>query len=325
MAPVASIRTLAALLSLGLLTAACSSDDQTPQPTGASGNTSGMVAVAASVDLYTADPQRVDLGLVMPDNSFVSFGTVEVSFSLLGDAAQASQRPGPTATAVFVPTYGMPERSSPPVVTQPNEGRGVYEATDVVFDTPGVWVAEVTADVQGLGPQTAQASFAVQEHPSLPAPGDRAKRTENLTVHSKGVPLAAIDSRAASTGTIPDRELHQWTIARAIAEGRPALVVFATPAFCVSKFCGPVTDMVEDLSRRYDDRAVFIHVETWKDYDQQVLNEAALDWLLMPNGDFTEPWLFLIGADGTIVDRWSSMWSEREVETELEALPPMEG
>jgi hypothetical protein len=325
MARVESIRTLAALLSLGLLTVACSSEDQTPQPTAASGNTSGMVAVAASVDLYTGDPQRVDLGLVMPDNSFVSFGTVEVSFSLLGDAAQASEQPGATATAVFVPTYGTPERSSPPVVTQPDEGRGVYEATDVVFDTPGVWVAEVTADVQGLGPQTAQASFAVQEHPSLPAPGDRAKRTENLTEHSKGVPLAAIDSRAASTGTIPDPELHRWTIARAIAEGRPALVVFATPAFCVSKFCGPVTDMVEDLSRRYDDRAVFIHVETWKDYDQQALNEAALDWLLMPNGEFTEPWLFLIGADGTIVDRWSSMWSEHEVETELEALPPMKG
>jgi glutathione peroxidase-family protein len=44
---------------------------------------------------------------------------------------------------------------------------------------------------------------------------------------------------------------------------------------------------------------------------------------MMPNGDLTEPWLFLIGTDGTIVDRWSSMWSEREVETELEALPPM--
>jgi hypothetical protein len=325
MARVAPIRTLAALLSLGLLTAACSSDDQPPQPTSASGNSSGMVAVAASVDLYTGDPQRVDLGLVMPDNSFVSFGTVDVSFSLVGDAAQASERPGPTATAVFVPTYGTPERSSRPVVTQPNEGRGVYEATDVVFDTAGVWVAEVTADVRGLGPQTAQASFAVQEHPSLPAPGDRAQRTENLTVHSKGVPPAAIDSRAPSTGTIPDPELHRWTIARAIAEGRPALVVFATPVFCVSKFCGPVTDMVEDLSRRYDDRAVFIHIEIWKDYDQQVLNQAALDWLQMPNGDLTEPWLFLIGADGTIVDRWSSMWSEREVEVELEALPPMKG
>jgi hypothetical protein len=50
-----------------------------------------------------------------------------------------------------------------------------------------------------------------------------------------------------------------------------------------------------------------------------------LDWLQMPNGDLTEPWLFLIGADGTIADRWSSMWSEAEVQTELEALPPMRG
>ena len=326
MVRVRTIRTLTALLSLSLLATACSSDDQRP-PTGPSGNPSGMVAVVASVDLYTGDPQRVDLGLVMPDNSFVSFGTVDVAFSLLGDAAQASEQPGPTATAVFVPTYGMPDRSSGPVVTQPDEGRGVYEATDVVFDTAGVWVAEVTADVEGLGPQTAQASFAVQEHPTLPAPGDRAQPTKNLTVHSKGVPLAAVDSRATTKGAIPDPELHQWTIARAIAEGRPALVVFATPVFCVSRFCGPVTDMVEDLSGKYDDRAVFIHVEIWRDFKNQVLNQAAVDWLWpqMPKGDLTEPWLFLIGADGTIVDRWSSMWSEREVETELEALPPMKG
>ena len=319
MVRVAPTRTLAALLSLGLLAAACSSDN--PAPTGPTGNSSGMVAVAASVDLYTKDPQRVDLGLVMPDNSLVSFGTVDVAFSLVGTGAQA----GMTATATFVPTFGTPERSDGPVVTQPNEGRGVYEATDVVFDTAGVWLAEVTADVNGLGPQTAQTSFAVQEQPSLPAPGDRAQPTENLTVDSNGVPLAAIDSRAASKGSIPDPELHEWTIARAIAEGRPALVVFATPVFCVSRFCGPGTEMVEDLSRRYADRAVFIHIEIWKDFQKQVLNQAALDWLQLPNGDLTEPWLFLIGADGTIADRWSSMWSEAEVQTELEALPPMRG
>ena len=326
MVPVRRIRTLAAVLALGVLAVACSSDGEPPPPTGPSGNSSGMVAVAASVDLYRGDPQRVDLGLIMPDNSFVSFGTVDVSFSLLGNAAQASDpQPGPTTTAVFVPTFGTPDRSAGPVVTSPNEGRGVYEATGVVFDTAGFWVAEVTADVEGLGPQTAQASFTVQEHPSLPATGDRAQPTENLTVDSKGVPLAAIDSRAATKGSIPDPELHEWTIARAIQEGRPALVVFATPVFCVSRFCGPVTEMVEDLAHRYDDRAVFIHVEIWENHDQQVLNQAAIDWLQMPSGDLTEPWLFLIGADGTIVDRWSSMWSESEVETELETLPPMKG
>ena len=320
------IRTLAAILALGALAIACTSDGEPPPPTptGPTPNTSGMVAVAASVDLYRGDPQRVAFGLIMPDNSLVSFGTVDVAFSLVGNAAEsAAPEPGPTATATFVPTFGMPDDSSGPVVTSPTEGRGVYEATDVVFDTAGFWVADVTADIEGLGPQMAQATFAVLEHPELPAPGDEAPRTENLTVDSKGIPLAAIDSRAANKGSIPDPELHTWTIARAIQEGRPALIVFATPVFCVSRFCGPVTEMVEELSHRYDDRAVFIHVEIWEDHDTQVLNQAAIDWLQTPNGDLTEPWLFLIGADGRVVDRWGSMWSETEVEAELEALPPM--
>ena len=317
------LRSLAVLLALGLLAAACSSDDQ-PPATGPTGG-SQITAIMASVDLYAGDPQRVAIGLVTPDNHLISFGQVDVSFSMVGSAAQATDpQPGPTATAAFVPTFGTPEGTGP-AVTNPNEGRGVYEANDITFDTAGFWVADVTADVEGMGRQTAQASFAVQEGPQLPAPGDRAMKTENLTVDSRGVPKAAIDSRAGDTGKIPDPELHEWTIAQAVAEGRPALVVFATPVWCVSRFCGPVVNMVEDLARRYDDRAVFIHVEIWKEYTDasKVVNDAAREWLQMPNGDLTEPWLFLIGADGTISDRWSSMWSEREVESDLQALPPM--
>src|SRR5262245_55229309 len=316
---------LSVVLAFGLLAAACSSDDQ-PQATGSSGSGSKITAIMASVDLYAGDPQRVSIGLITPDNHLVSFGTADLAFSMIGSAAEAtSPKPGPTATATFVPTFGTPDQGGGPIVTNPNEGRGVYEAEDVVFDTPGFWVANVTADVQGMGRQTAQASFAVQEHPQLPAPGDKAMKTDTLTVHSKGVPIAAIDSRAGNTGKIPDPELHQTTIAQAIQQGRPALVVFATPVFCISRFCGPVVNMVEDLERRYTDRAAFIHVEIWKDYNKQVLNDAAIQWLQTPNGDLTEPWLFLIGADGTIADRWSSMWSEKEVAAELQALPPTKG
>ena len=167
MVRVPHLRTIAAGLALGLLAGACTSDDQPPPPTGPTGNSSGMVAVAASVDLYRGDPQRLAFGLIMPDNSLVSFGTVDVAFSLLGSAGEtAAPEAGPTATATFVPTFGMPDASSGPVVTSPTEGRGVYQATDVVFDTAGFWVAEVTADIEGLGPQTAEASFAVLEEPA---------------------------------------------------------------------------------------------------------------------------------------------------------------
>jgi hypothetical protein len=82
--------------------------------------------------------------------------------------------------------------------------------------------------------------------------------------------------------------------------------------------------MVQDLSHRYEDRAVFIHIEIWRDFDNQVVNKAAADWLYR-NGDLTEPWLYLIGADGTILDRWGALWSEDEVAAELEQLPRMKG
>jgi hypothetical protein len=80
--------------------------------------------------------------------------------------------------------------------------------------------------------------------------------------------------------------------------------------------------VVERLAARYDDRAVFIHVEIWRDFENQVINQAAADWLLR-DGDLTEPWVFLIGADGTVLDRWATLFREDEVAAELEALPPM--
>lgn len=317
-------RLAAALLALGLLAAACGSGTSTTGPTAPSSpDRSQIVAIVASVDLYTGAPQRVTVGLVTNDDRLVSYGTATFAFSYLGTAEQPQQpEPGPTATATFVPTYGSEGPGGDvPRITLPSEARGVYEASGVTFDRAGFWRVDVGVDVQGVGPETAAATFAVAEEPALPAPGDPAPATENLTLASEGVPQAAIDSRAVTDGKIPDPELHRWTIARAIAEHRPALVVFATPVFCVSRFCGPVTDMVQDLAHRYRDRAVFIHVEIWKDYEAQQLNDAAVEWLRMPNGDLTEPWLFLIGPDGRIVDRWNSLWSEDEVAAALESLP----
>jgi hypothetical protein len=317
------LRVVAALLALGALAAACSSDGggvQSPSPSASA--RAQVVAIVASVDLYAGAPQRVAVGLVTNENELVSYGSVQFAFSYIGSAEEPVEpEPGPTATATFIPTYGSEGTGDAPAITLPSEARGVYEASDVSFDRAGFWQVAVTADVEDLGPQRMLATLAVAEEPALPAPGDPALQTENLTLDAKGVPPAAVDSRAATEGSIPDPELHGWTIARAVREGRPALVVFATPVYCVSQFCGPVTDMVQDLSMRYADRAAFIHVEIWKDYETQTLNEAATDWLLLPSGDLTEPWLYLIGADGTILDRWSSLWSEDEVVAALEALP----
>jgi hypothetical protein len=88
----------------------------------------------------------------------------------------------------------------------------------------------------------------------------------------------------------------------------------------VSRFCGPVTDMVAELAASYGDRADFIHVEIWADFQEGAVNEAAADWLLR-EGDLEEPWVFLIGADGRVVARWDNVATRSEIEPYLEDLP----
>ncbi len=310
-------------LTLALLATSCGSGSEA---TG-SASKDRMQAAVASSDLYANAPQRFAIGLVFADGTVVSFGAVDFRFFFLGTPQQSiPPQPGPQARATYIPTPGTPQGTgSSPSVTQPAEARGVYEAEGITFDSPGIWQVRATAAIQGRGSQTATAAFQVASQPALPAPGQPALRTENLTLSSKGVPRAAIDSRAATGGgKIPDPELHRWTIAQALSEHRPVLAVFATPVYCISRFCGPVTDAVDELWHRYANRAVFVHVEIWRDFNKQVINKAAADWLYR-NGDLIEPWLFLIGANGIIRDRWSSLFNTEEVAKELQRLPVMKG
>jgi hypothetical protein len=196
----------------------------------------------------------------------------------------------------------------------------VYSANPVAFEIDGTWQVEVEADLGGGDVRTATAAFQVLAEPLVPAPGQEAPRTENLTIGSKGAPAVAIDSRAETSGGIPDPELHETTIAAAIEARRPVLAVFATPVYCVSRFCGPITDMVVGLGNEYGDRAAFVHVEIWRDFQNQVVNKAAAEWVLRDD-DLTEPWIFLIGADGRIVARWDNVATAQEIEPLLKELP----
>jgi hypothetical protein len=327
-------RLLPLLIALGLVTAACSggADGSTPAAT-TGAPSSSFAAQVGSTDLYVGAPQRVEVGVFSSTGAsgvqLLSYGQVGFSFSYLGTDGSSAPTPGPQATADYLGAPGTQTTGEGPALTDPGTSRGVYEAS-VTFDQAGIWQVDVTADVAGVGTQHLSASFPVLEHPLLPAPGDKALHTDNLTIDSKGVPLSAIDSRAQDGAKIPDPELHRWTIADALAQHRPVLAIFATPVWCQSQFCGPTTDAVQALADRYANRAVFVHVEIWKDFHKSVVNQAAADWLYPPavqkaNGDLTEPWLFLIGADGIIKDRWGPLFDPTEVAKDLAALPPMKG
>lgn len=313
------------VLGFALVASACSGSDDptspTTSPTGPAGSTLSMEV--ASSDIAVGGSQHVEIGIFSSDGQGVqllSFGQVSLDFSYLGDGSGDPQ-PGPQAIGTYVGAFGTPQDGPAPAFTDPVDARGVYLA-DVIFDRAGTWQVDATVDIPDAGAQTLSASFIVSERHSLPAPGDRAQPTKNLTIGSTGVPAAAIDSRAFDGAPVPDPVLHDTTIAEALAQHRSILVLFSTPTHCVSLMCGPETDALEDLAGKYPERAAFIHVEIWRNFDKSVVNKAAADWVCCDaTGNLTEPWLFLIGPDGVIKDRWGPLFDPGEVAKELAQLP----
>lgn len=292
---------------------------------GASVAGSSVVAQVASFELVAARPNRLLVALIAADNRWVSFGSVTLSFTYLGDRT-SSAPPGvtvPDATATFLPIPDTPDGAGrQPTLTNPSDGRGVYGVEAISFPRAGFWQLTARGALDDGTPIGSDAAFEVLTAGQIVGVGDPAPKSDNAVIGDAGVTPVSIDSRAADGQPISDPELHRTSIADAIAAHRPALVVFATPVYCVSRFCGPVTDMVAQLAAAYADRADFIHVEIYRDFEANALNPAVTQWLQTPAGDIREPWTFLIGADGRIVASWDTMVTRAEIEPMLKALPP---
>ena len=165
--------------------------------------------------------------------------------------------------------------------------------------------------VQALG------NVVVVKDDSPPDVGDPAVASETPTLASTGGNTAALTTR-----TPPDRDLLRHSVADSLAANIPFVVTFATPKYCSSRTCGPVVDVVEEVSRRVDsDEIRFIHVEVFEDNDPaKGFNRWLQEWKLP-----TEPWTFLVGADGKIAARFEGTVSVNELEQAVrEKLAPVD-
>jgi hypothetical protein len=106
---------------------------------------------------------------------------------------------------------------------------------------------------------------------------------------------------------VPPCSMHDMTVAQALSSGKPSVLVFATPKFCASRTCGPLVDIVQKVKAGAGDKASFVHVEIYKDEGAQQTAPAVDAW-----GVETDPWIFFVGADGVVKDRWSGAAGEAE-------------
>ncbi|MFU8839171.1 MAG: hypothetical protein ACNA8R_00430 [Nitriliruptoraceae bacterium] len=283
-----------------------------------------VVVEPASFDLAVGEEQRLLVGLFTSELQLVAHGEVELQLAYLGDGSEASGQIEQVATARFVPVPGgdVGEGTDAPSLVQ-DTGTGVYAAT-VDLDRAGIWGVRVLGTLEDGTPIDGNRRFPVLEEHLVPAPGDESPRVDNATLadlDAGTVRAVELDSRAqAANAEVAHPHLHQHTVAGSIEAGRPVVVAVATPVYCRTRFCGPLTDVIAELALTYEDRADFIHLEVWQDFDTQTLNEAAAAFIQTETGG-NEPWVFLVGADGRIAERWDNILDIDGLVAELEALP----
>jgi hypothetical protein len=303
----------ALVVAVVLLGGACSKSDS---PSTGAGDGATYAMSLASTDLYVGAPQRVQVGIFRSTTQggvqLLTSGTIELTLS----PYQGGTGTPVSGPARYIGAPGTEADTGTAHLSDPSTARGVYEL-DGTFDRPGIWQAQGSFQVDGAA-ESLTATFPVLARPALPAQGEQALKTDNLTMASKVNPQA-IDSRAQGGQPVPDPELHRDTIAGAIAAHRAALVLFATPVYCQSQFCGPSTDALAQIAKAGPKDADYIHVEIWKDFGAHVVNRSAADWVFR-NGDLTEPWLYLIAPNGMIVDRWGPLFDPAQVAAELDKI-----
>ena len=318
-------RTTLALTAVLVLTAsACSGDAGTDTP--ATGDTARTLAIApASFDLAVGEDRRLLLAVFTDRRERVAGGSVTVRLAHLGDTPGGEATPGAPLTATFLPVPGLdlPVPADGPAVVGTDVLTGVYRL-DVDLDAPGFWGVQVVADLADVGTVEGRAVFRVLGATEVVDVGDPAPPTPNLVradVEAGVAPASALDSRLR---TAEDRDraevLHTTRVDESIAAGRPVVIAITTPVYCVSLVCGPLTEYLVDVAGRFGDRADFAHVEVWEDFEQQRLNPAAATWIQTADGG-NEPWVFLVGGDGTVIARWDNVVDPVELEAALSALP----
>jgi hypothetical protein len=276
-----------------------------------------LSAETASFDLAAGVDQRYLLGLFSDTGGAIVDGTAELEFTYLdGDTPDDPALRG--VSADFLPVSGADGRpiADDAHIAGPGDGTGAYQARNVRFDKPGNWQVRATVQIDGTT-VTVDEAFEVQAEQLVPAAGDQAPRSLNRTVEDPGAERTSIDSRA-NNGILPDPELHHQTVADAVASGRPTMIVVSTPTYCVSRFCGPITDTVQQLVVKYPD-VNFVHLEVWENYENQTLNRAAAEWIAS-GGDGAEPWVFLVSGGGTVVERWDNVTNWTQLSAALDQI-----
>ncbi|MEX1255240.1 MAG: hypothetical protein WEE64_12950 [Dehalococcoidia bacterium] len=199
-------------------------------------------------------------------------------------------------------------------------GESGFFVANVTFPSGGdQWSVEPVLTTSDQTATIAELQLDVLEESQVPNIGGQAISVENLTASSEP------NMKRLTTDENPNLAFYQKTVAQALQGARPLVIVFATPAFCQTAFCGPILDNVKAVQPEFADEVDFIHIEPYElDADGGLVVTGANNapvvtapmqaWKLQ-----TEPWVYVVDGQGLITARFEGAAAPEELREAIQA------
>lgn len=267
-----------------------------------SGAKPSKLVIAPAAQVFDVGPNRYPFGVFTRGNEQVSDADVALYFAKDGKGAVIGPLPAQVSSLETKPAYRAAGEG---------DAKTVYVVPKVDFDRKGAWLAIAMLKGEGGLEASRVPSPVVGGTPAVPNAGEKAPVVHTPTAAEVGGDLAKIDTR------VPPDQMHEVDFAD-VAGKQPAVLVFATPALCQSRVCGPVVDVAQQVADEYEGKADFIHMEVYNDNDPGKGIRPQLRAYGLP----TEPWTFLVDRNGIVRDRIEGAYGVLELEQAMQLIVP---
>jgi hypothetical protein len=182
----------------------------------------------------------------------------------------------------------------------------VAYVSDVPLNKPGPWAfAALIKNGDSYQYSLMPTPNPVGDYP-MPQVGQRPPAIHTLTTGQVSN-ISQIDTR------VPPDDMHSDDFANVLGK-KPIVLLFATPALCQSRVCGPVTDIAEQVKQEFGGKVAFIHQEI---YNNNNINDGPRPQMRAFHLS-TEPWAYIIDRSGNVSTVLQGPFSVQELEAAVQ-------
>jgi hypothetical protein len=246
----------------------------------------GSTEVGLASSVFNVGENRLAFGMIDDQGQFV-YGPTAVYVAPNPNAPARGPFAAPADVLLTEPRYRSRQAAE-----ESDPFAAVYQA-QVPFNKKGPWaILVVTKSGNTYVAAPSQVQVNTKKTDQIPDVGEQPPDVATDTLASVKGNEKLLDTR------VPPSDMHKESFDQVLGK-KPVALLFSTPQLCQSRVCGPVTDVAMQLQAKYRDKIEFIHQEVYVDNDTNKGLRPPLRAFHLP----TEPWLFVVDANGKVTAR----------------------